>query len=312
MIKVQNLTYRYAERQTPALMNVSFNVNGGEICGFLAPNGGGKTTLFKILATLLPLQEGKLSYNNEDWRNNFAAIRRTIGVVFQSPSVDKKLTVLENINCQAYLYGSTPGKLKNKIDDIINMFGLNNYRDRKLETLSGGYQRRVELAKSMLHDPDILFLDEPGAGLDIGSRRELWQYLKTLRDENNVTTLVTTHLVEEAEQCDRVIILNEGRLVVSGTPVVLKDEIGGEILSLKTRHVDFLINLLREKWNLEGLPVDGIVRVEIRDNRRIINSLLTDHLELIDSVTLSKPSLADVFFKHTGNRFDNEKEEGSH
>ncbi len=312
MIKVQNLTYRYAERQTPALMNVSFNVNGGEICGFLAPNGGGKTTLFKILATLLPLQEGKLSYNNEDWRNNFAAIRRTIGVVFQSPSVDKKLTVLENINCQAYLYGSTPGKLKNKIDDIINMFGLNNYRDRKLETLSGGYQRRVELAKSMLHDPDILFLDEPGAGLDIGSRRELWQYLKTLRDENNVTTLVTTHLVEEAEQCDRVIILNEGRLVVSGTPVVLKDEIGGEILSLKTRHVDFLINLLREKWNLEGLPVDGIVRVEIRDNRRIINSLLTDHLELIDSITLSKPSLADVFFKHTGNRFDNEKEEGSH
>lgn len=311
MIKVENLTYRYTENAAPALLNVSFNVNGGEICGFLAPNGGGKTTLFKILATLLPVKEGRLLYNDEDYRNNFAAIRRTIGVVFQRPSIDKQLTVLENLHCQAYLYGNTPGKLKKKIEDALSLFGLTNYADRKLDTLSGGYQRRVEIAKCTLHNPDILLLDEPGAGLDIGSRRELWNYLKILRDEKNVATLVTTHLVEEAEQCDRVIILHEGRLVVSGTPSMLKNEIGGDILSLKTRQVRSLIDLLREKWNLEGLHVDGIVRVEIRENKQIINSLLTDHLDLIDSVTLSKPSLADVFFKHTGNQFNDETEGGS-
>jgi len=309
MIEVQNLTYRYAGSTKPALLNVSFKVGDGEICGFLAPNGGGKTTLFQILATMLPVQDGKLCYNGEDYRNNFSVIRNTIGVVFQSPSVDKKLTVRENLNSQVYLYGSTPGKLSKIIDETVQLFGLQKFINHKLETLSGGYQRRVELAKCMLHNPEIILLDEPSTGLDIVSRRELWKYLTTLRDKKNVTSLVTTHLIEEAEQCDRVIILDEGRLVVAGTPSILKDEIGGEILSLKTHDVSSLMSLLKEKWNVEGTPVDGIVRVEIQENKQIVNTLLTEYLDLIDSATLSKPSLADVFFKHTGNQFDDDREE---
>ncbi len=311
MIEVENITYRYPVSKTPALRNISFKVNDGEICGFLAPNGGGKTTLFKILSTCLPVQEGTLSYNYNDFRMNISAIRKAIGVVFQSPSVDKKLTVLENLICQAKLYGFNLRDLGEKIDDIVQMFGLHNYLHQKLETLSGGYQRRVELAKSMLHDPAILILDEPGTGLDIGSRQELWHYLKTLRDEKNVTTLVTTHLVEEAEQSNKVVILNEGRLVVSGSPSKLKDEIGGEILSVKSTQIDRLMSLLRDKWNLEGKPVNGIVRVEVGGNKHIINALLTDYLDLIDSATVSKPSLEDVFFKHTGNRFNNVTKGGS-
>lgn len=309
MIEVRNLTYRYAGSAKPALSDVSFTIGKGEICGFLAPNGGGKTTLFKLLATLLPVQEGQLLYNGENYSNNFSKIRNTIGVVFQSPSVDNQLTVRENLSAQAYLYGSTPGKIKTGIDETVQLFGLEKFLDSKLETLSGGFQRRVELAKCMLHNPGIILLDEPGTGLDIVSRRELWKYITTIRDTKNVTSLVTTHLIEEAEQCDRVIIFDGGRLVVAGTPSALKDEIGGEILSLKTHDAPSLISLLKKKWNVEGIPVDGIVRVEVHEKKHIVNVLLTEYLDLIESATLSKPSLGDVFFRHTGNRFeDNGKE----
>jgi ABC-2 type transport system ATP-binding protein len=311
MIEVKNLTYRYRGSAQPALSNISFTVDKGEICGFLAPNGGGKTTLFKILATMLPVQEGVLSFNGENYTDNLSRIRNTIGVVFQSPSVDKKLTVRENLNSQAYLYGSTPAKLGKIIDETLQLFGLEKLVDQKLETLSGGYQRRVEIAKSMLHNPGILILDEPGTGLDIVSRHELWKYLIMLRDSKNVTSLVTTHLIDEAEQCDRVIILNEGGLVVAGTPSTLKDEFGGEILSLKSHNVTVLQSVLKERWNIEGTQVNGEVRIEVRENKQIVNSLLTEYLELIDSATLSKPSLADVFFKYTGNRFEEDTEDVS-
>jgi len=310
MIEVQNLTYRYAGSKVPALSNISFKVNAGQICGFLAPNGGGKTTLFKTLATMLPVQQGRLLYSGEDYQNNFKAIRNTIGVVFQSPSVDKKLTVRENLHCQVYIYGNTPSKEKDRIDEVVELFGLSKYIDQYVEKLSGGYQRRVELAKCMLHNPSVIILDEPGTGLDIVSRRELWNYLTTLRDEKNVTILVTTHIIEEAEQCDSVIILDEGELVVSGAPAVLKDSIGGEILSLKTRDVSPVVKLLKEKWNVQGVPVDGTVRVELKENRALINTLLTNHLDIIDSATVSKPSLADVFFKYTGNKFNGDNPEG--
>lgn len=306
MIEVQNVTYSYTGSGQPALSDVSFRVNDGEICGFLAPNGGGKTTLFKLLATLLPVQKGRLLYDGEEYRNNFAAIRSTIGVVFQSPSVDTKLTVRENLNCQAYLYGSTPRKLGRIIDETIQLFDLEKYLHKNLETLSGGYRRRVELAKCMLHNPRTILLDEPGNGLDIVSRHDLWKHLTYLRDKKNVTILVTTHLIEEAEQCDRVIVMDEGKLVVTGTPAVLKDEIGGEVLSLKTRDVPSLLSLLKQKWGIEGVSVNGTVRIEVKNNRKIVSTLLTEHLELIDSATLSKPSLADVFFRHTGNKFDGE------
>lgn len=309
MIEVQKLTYRYAGSDTPALSDISFVVDKGQICGFLAPNGGGKTTLFKILATMLPVQSGSLLYSNEDYKKNVAAIRNTIGVVFQSPSIDKKLTVRENLQCQVYLYGSTPGRERKNIDKMIDLFGLQTYIDSKVEVLSGGYQRRVELAKCMLHNPAIILLDEPSSGLDIVSRREMWKYLSLIRDEKDVTILLTTHLIEEAEQCDQVIIFNKGNLVVSGTPTVLKEDIGGEILSIKSDDISGLMTLLREKWNITGTSVNGIVRVELTNNKHLINTLLTEHIDLIDSATISKPSLADVFFRHTGNKFDRDKGE---
>lgn len=304
MLEVRNLTYRYGGSLTPALEGVSFDIFEGEICGFLAPNGGGKTTLFKILSTMLPFREGSISFNGVEYRQHYANVRSSIGVVFQNPSVDKKLTVRENLHCQAYLYGSTPAKERTHMNKLIHLFRLETYLDQKIENLSGGYRRRVELAKCMLHAPKLLLLDEPSTGLDIVSRRDMWQYLKRLREERTVTILLTTHLIEEAEQCDRVIILNKGRLVTSGRPNSLINQIGGEILFLKTTNTPELLALLERKWNIRGIPVDGMVRVELtHQNKQIIHALLSEGMDLVDSATISKPSLADVFFRHTGNQF---------
>ncbi len=193
-ISVRGLSHRYGSRQ--ALDNLDFDVTSGEIFGLLGPNGGGKTTLFRILATLLPVQEGQVELLGLDVAREPEHVRTQIGVTFQSPSLDRKLTVRENLATQGALYGLSGSHLAGRIDTLLSRLGLADRARDRVESLSGGLARRVEIAKGLLHDPRVLLLDEPSTGLDPGARLDLWQYLRLLREEAGVTVLVTTHLME--------------------------------------------------------------------------------------------------------------------
>ena len=216
LLEVQNLSYRYGERQ--ALKGLSFSVEKGEIFGFLGPNGGGKTTTFKILSTLFSTDPGQVKIFGLDLAADRIKIREKMGVVFQLPSLDKKLSVAENLWHQGHLYGLHGKELASRIDRDLARLKLSDRRRDKVGTLSGGLQRRVELAKALLNNPELLVLDEPSTGLDPSARKEFWAHLEDLRKDQGMTVLVTTHFLEEADRCDRLLILNQGEKVALGSP----------------------------------------------------------------------------------------------
>src|SRR4029078_1087763 len=227
-------------------------------------------------------------------------LRRQIGVVFQAQSIDLKLTAAENLWHQGHLYGLSGAVLKSRIAEMLGRVGLADRAREKAETFSGGMQRRLELAKGLLHHPAVLLLDEPTTGLDPGARRDLWQYLHTLRDEEGVTVIVTTHLMEEAERCDRLAILNEGKLVALGTPAELKSEIGGDVILLEAKDPESLAARIRERYHLEAVVIAGRVRLEQTQGHRFITDVVEAFPGEIESVSVSKPNLEDVFIHRTG------------
>jgi ABC-2 type transport system ATP-binding protein len=233
IVQVDGLVHDFAGR--PALRGIDFSVRAGEIFALLGPNGGGKTTLFRILSTLLRPTGGRARVLGHDVERDPHAIRESIGVVFQSPAVDRKLTVRENLVTQGHLYGLAGASLRKAIDGMLRTVGLGERADDRVETLSGGLVRRAEIAKGLLHHPPLLLLDEPSTGLDPAARSDLWDHLSQLRSRDGVTVLLTTHLMEEAERCDRLAILSDGSLVATGTPQELKSEIGGDVIVIATR-----------------------------------------------------------------------------
>lgn len=285
------LGHSYGARR--ALDNVSFLVEPGEIFGLLGPNGGGKTTLFRIASTLMRPGRGRARILGLDCVAQAAEVRRRIGVVFQSPSVDPKLTVEENLRHQGRLYGLGGAPLKDRSRAMLERVGLADRAGERVEKLSGGLRRRVELAKGLLHEPEMLLLDEPSTGLDPGARLDLWTHLR----EIETTCLLTTHLMEEAERCDRLGILDEGRLVALGTPEELKASVGGDVITLAAKEPEKLAA------ELGAAVVDGEVRIEASDGQAAVARLMERHGERIDSVSLSKPTLEDVFIDATGHRF---------
>ena len=299
-IEVDHLGFRYGDRT--ALDGVSFSVGRAEIFGLLGPNGGGKTTLFRILSTLLPPASGSARIFGIETARDPHTVRRRIGVVFQAASLDRKLTGAENLQHQGHLYGLRGRTLRERARQALQRVGLADRAGDRVETLSGGMQRRLELAKGLLHGPDLLLLDEPSAGLDPGGRRDLWEYLGHLRDSGAVTVLVTTHLLEEAERCDRLGILDRGRLVAVGTPEELKKKIGGDIIVLGARDPESLRRQLEERFRLRATTVDGTVRIERERGHEFIAQLVEAFPGQIDSVSVSKPTLEDVFIQHTGHR----------
>ena len=306
-IELDRLTHDYGTRV--ALDNLSFNVNEAEIFGLLGPNGSGKTTLFRILSTLMVPSGGQARVHGFDAATNANKVRQQIGIVFQARSLDLKLTVFENLKHQGHLYGLSGKRLTTRINEVLNRVGLSDRAKDFVETLSGGMQRRVELAKGLIHSPSILLLDEPSTGLDPGARRDLWLYLRNLRDEEGVTVFVTTHLMEEAEHCDRLAILNEGKLVALGTPFELKSAIGGDVVLFETASEAAAKSLavrMSERFVIDPTVLGSTVRLEREEGHRFITTAIEAFPGEINGVSVAKPSLEDVFIQRTGHRFWNE------
>jgi ABC-2 type transport system ATP-binding protein len=306
VISVRDLIHRYRDRT--ALAGVSFDVHSAELFGLLGPNGSGKTTLFRILSTLMVPSSGAAQIVGLDVVREPGPVRRRIGVVFQAQSVDPKLTAYENLWHQGHLYGLRGPALKTRIEEILSRVGLLERAQDRVETFSGGMQRRIELAKGLLHHPQVLLLDEPTTGLDPGARRDLWQYLAILRDQEQVSVIVTTHLMEEAERCDRLAILSEGRLVGLGTPADLTRDIGGDVVIIEARDPAMLAEHIRTKFAVDAGVMDGRVRLEIENGHKFVPDVVEAFPGEIQSLSVSKPTLEDVFIHRTGHRFWSEEQ----
>lgn len=305
-IATSAIAHRYGQRQ--ALADLSLEIGSGEIFVFLGPNGGGKTTLFRLLSTLILLQQGEAAVLGFDLRRQVQAIRERIGVVFQAPSLDRQLTVAENVRHQAALYGLFGGPLRRRLDEMLLHFGLRERASELAGRLSGGLRRRVELAKGMIHQPRLLLLDEPSAGLDPGARSDLWTYLRQLR-EQQVTVVLTTHILEEGEQADRIAILNEGRLVALDTPEALKRTVGGDAISIDTAEPALLAREIGQRFSLTAQTIAGQVRLEVPDGHTWISRIVEAFPGRVAAIRLGKPTLEDVFVRATGHRFWQDREE---
>src|SRR5579864_2202638 len=301
MIRIENLQHSYGKRD--ALKGISFDVRPGEIFGLLGPNGSGKTTLFRILSTLMLPTGGRAWIAGLDAARQPGQVRQHIGVVFQSQSIDVKLTAAENLWHQGHLYGLSGTRLRERIREMLQRVGLADRASEKVETFSGGMQRRVELAKGLIHHPGILLLDEPTTGLDPGARRDLWQYLQELRHQQNVSVIITTHLMEEAERCDRLAILNRGQIVALGTPAELRNQIGGDVILLEATDPESLAARIEQRFKISTAVLDGKIRMERKEGHRFVTDLVESFPGEIQSISVSKPTLEDIFIDRTGHRF---------
>jgi ABC-2 type transport system ATP-binding protein len=298
VIEVRNLTHRYGDRV--ALSNVSFEVKKGEIFGLLGPNGGGKSTLFRILSTMMVPAEGQAILAGADVVRDPAAVRRQVGVVFQTQSLDKALTVEENLRAQGHLHGLSGAELRQRMEKSMKQLGLDDRRKDLVETLSGGLKRRVEIAKALLHKPQILLMDEASTGLDPAARRDLSRHVENLRDNEGVTILLTTHILQEADRCDRLALLHQGKIVALGSPGELCSRIGGDVVVLETADSATLAAGIRQRFGLDAVARDLEVRVEMPNGHRFIAEVVEAFPGAIESVGLHKPTLEDVFVRETG------------
>jgi ABC-2 type transport system ATP-binding protein len=303
VVAIEGLRHVYGSRE--ALVGITLEIQRQELFGLLGPNGGGKTTLFRILSTLMPFTEGHVQVLGYDLARQADAIRRHLGVVFQHPSLDSKLTVLENVCHHGHLYGIRGKKLQERAQVVLHRLGLDERHDDLVETLSGGLQRRVELAKAFLHEPTLLLLDEPSTGLDPGARLDFTAYMEHLRDQSGVTIVLTTHILEEAERCDRVGILHQGKLVAVGTPDALKAQVGGDVVVVSSADPAKLQARIHERFNCEPSVIDGRVRIEIPHGHAFVRDVVEAFAEEIQTVTYGKPTLEDVFIRLTGHRLWN-------
>ena len=299
-VETNDLRRSFGERR--ALDGVTFSVGEGEIFGLLGPNGGGKTTLFRILCTLLAPSGGNARVCGHDTESEPAAVRSAIGVVFQSPSLDPQLTVAENLRYGGNLYGLRGAELESRWREMAEALRVGDRADDLVKNLSGGLQRRVEIAKSLLPRPRVLLLDEPSTGLDPVARVDLWAILEQLRGRFGITTVLTTHLMDEAERCGRVAILHRGKLLTCDTPDALRATIGADVLTLVCRRPDMLAEQLQAKFGWTAVVRDDSVRLEIPKAHAEVARIVEAFPGEIQSVTAGRPTLEDVFVRMTGER----------
>lgn len=305
-VAIESVTHRYGERV--ALRDVSFTVAPGALFGVLGPNGSGKTTLFRILATLMPPSTGAARIFNIDTTHQADAVRQKLGLVFQTPALDEKLTVRENLRFHGALYGLSGAALRDRVDTLLQRFDVADRAHDAVETLSGGLERRVDLVRGLLHRPDVLLLDEPTTGLDPAARRIFWQTLDRLRRDEGTTLLLATHLMQEAERCDTVAILDEGALAATGSPEALKAELGDETLWLETDAPTALRDRIDAQFGVPTRIVGSVVQVAPADPPTFLSALYETLGDRIRSATLRTPTLEDVFMVHAGGWPDEDRE----
>jgi ABC-2 type transport system ATP-binding protein len=301
-LAVSHLTHRYGDRV--ALDDVSIEVAPGSAVALLGPNGGGKSTLFRIVATLLRPTDGSARVFGADVVSDAAAVRRKLGVVFQSPALDPRLTVRENLLHHGRLYGLRGTPLRAGIADALARVGLSDRAGDLVLRLSGGLKRRTEIAKVLMTRPSLLLLDEPTTGLDPGVRRDLWRDLAAIRQRDGTTVVLTTHLLDEAAGADRVIILDRGRVVVEGAPEELTRRVGGDVIRLQAGDAAGLAPRIGERFHVTAAVVDDEVRVEHERAHTFAAAVVDAFPGEIRAVQFGRPTLEDVFVHFTGRRFE--------
>lgn len=297
-VEVRDLSHSYGERL--ALDRVSLDVPEGCIYGMLGPNGGGKSTLFRVLSTLLRPSRGTARVLGHDVVARPSAVRSRIGVVLQGSYLDGKLTVRENLSHRGHLHGMRGKALRRAIDEQLAQAGVADRAGDRVETLSGGLRRRCELAGCMLHDPSLLLLDEPSAGLDPAARAEFWTALEAAKRDRHLTILLTSHLMDEAERCDRLALLDQGRIVVEATPDELKSNMGYEIITVQAPCGADIVERLRSRLDIDAEWTGEHARMRVDDGRGWLAKLLDAFPGEFTSITLSKPSIEDVFLAEAG------------
>jgi ABC-2 type transport system ATP-binding protein len=305
-VDIQGVTHRYGTHV--ALRDVSLQVAPGGLYGLLGPNGSGKTTLFRILSTLMPPSEGRAQVFGVDTTQDAEAVRQRLGVVFQDEALDDNLTVRENLRFQASLYGLHGAERHERIDALLARLDISDRADDAVSELSGGLRRRADLARGLLHRPDLLLLDEPTTGLDPAARRAFWTAIERLRDEEGTTLLLATHLMDEAERCDRVGILSDGALVIDGAPDALKADLGNETLWLESDDPMGLRDRIDAQFGEPTRLVGTMVQVAPPDPPAFLAALYEALGDRIRSATLRTPTLEDVFMVHAGVSPDAERE----
>ena len=288
-----------------AVDRLSISVERGEVFGLLGPNGAGKTTTISMLCTILKPTSGRASVNGFDIVKQDTQVRKSIGIVFQDPSIDDRLTGRENLYMHANLYGVPPGEQKSRIDRVLKLVELEDRANDLLRTYSGGMRRRLEIARGLIHYPKVLFLDEPTIGLDPQTREHIWSYIEELRKAHDITMVLTTHYMEEADRLsDRIAIMDYGKIVASGTPSGLKETLEGDVITVKTKDADRLSSMLAGTAGiLRANVVNDRLEVTVRGGRALLPRIVetaTKSGVFVESLSLREPNLEDVFLHYTG------------
>jgi len=298
VISVRGLVKGYG--RVEAVRGIDLDVQPGEVFGFLGPNGAGKSTTISILCTLIKPTAGTAHVAGVDVMRHPATVRSRIGLVFQDPSLDGQLTGRENLEFHAFLYGLAAATRKQRIDDALAMVELTERANSPVITYSGGMRRRLEIARGILHYPEVLFLDEPTLGLDPQTRQRIWEYLHGLRRREHITIFMTTHYMDEAEFCDRIAIIDSGRIVALGTPAELKSMVGGDVVTITAQEPQTVAAEVHRAFGIDAHVDDGSLRVEVQDSAGFMPRLFAELSVPVTAVSARRPSLDDVFLKLTG------------
>ena len=305
VIRVKDLSKKFG--QLEAVKKISFSVEKGEIFGFLGPNGAGKSTTINILSTLIQPTSGDAFINEFSVTQETDKVRKSIGLVFQDQSLDDRLTAGENLSFHARLYGLKKKVYQDKIKEVLTLVGLWDRKDNLVRTFSGGMKRRLEIARGLIHYPTVLFLDEPTIGLDPQTRASIWEYILKLKESQQMTIFMTTHYMNEAEYCDRIAIIDQGKIVALDTPKGLKTQLGGDIIKIKSQTKEKLRHELEKKYGHKVKEEGDFLILEVTNGEEFLPKLFNELQSKIDSIELRKPTLDDVFLSLTGKQIREEE-----
>jgi ABC-2 type transport system ATP-binding protein len=305
VIRVKDLTKKY--KDFIAVDKVSFEVEKGEIFGFLGPNGAGKSTTINMLSTILTPTSGEAFVNDFNILSQRDDVRKSIGLVFQDSSLDDRLTAEENLKFHAKLYGIPNDLYNDREKEVLELVDLWDRKNELVRNFSGGMKRRLEIARGLIHYPAVLFLDEPTLGLDPQTRAHLWDYILKLKNEKQMTIFMTTHYMNEAEYCNRIAIIDHGKIVTLDTPSNLKKQVGGDIVRITSGQKDILKEELERRYGKEVKDDNGVLQIEIADGEKFLPRLFNEIDTKIDSIELHEPTLDDVFLSITGRNIREEE-----